>query len=786
MTFKKDYGVVELKENPNISKLKHIIKNWDLYKHEIPVNKENDYEYNPKKQCEKYFTNFNKSFISIKYQKSRKYLLKLGRWFCVSGVGIQSMPRKIRHTICKDIYIDLDFKNCHPVILKTLCENNDIECPYLNDYIENRDELLAKWSNDLDVPESECKQYFLAMLNGNKTPYDTEHWMDMIMEFEYIHKAISAIPKYKEIYTEVEKNNFDNIFAKTTNRVLCDIENKCLVELYTILKNKNMLYVDIDGEPHLICSLIFDGLQIPDNETNRNKTTPEWLKKYSVIIRNKTGFYLDITIKPFDDILNIPENYEDDLIDDEDIIVSNDGDAYNAIISKYGDKMIICNGVKYIKKGNIWIDDTKAITDIIYDWIFNTPMKRQTGDKFIYYNREKTSISKCCELVEKMGFKVDNEFIDRNLLASVKYLPFKNGVYSFVDKKLFKYDEVSVQFTNLINRDFPVYNKDNFDRLMKEIIIPIYPEEDERKYFMFCMARALAGHYKDKKWIVKKGSRNSGKGVITILLQKAFTIYVGTFNANNFLKKKTEVNDEEKNLMWAVCVRLCRLLISNEADDKATYNGALIKKFSSGGDVINGRINHGLPINFIPQFIMMFMCNEINDPDPIDTLQNCVQFYCKSKFVEKKDLIEGVPFLKLKNEDIKNIIEESSIIDAFTLYILEHYADSMPMPEDVKSSCNVLKEDKPLSLESILLQNFRYSADPNAKLFTDTITQKIAASGYDLPFTTKDISTLILRCKIGTRCENGNIRIDGKTKKGYSNIVVYVPPATEANDEESD
>ena len=784
MTFKKDFGITELKERVDISKLKYIVKNWDKHKHEFPINKENDFEYNPKKICEKYIANYNK-VISIKYQKSRKYPTKMGRWFCANGVGIQSLPRKLRHTICDGLYIDLDFKNCHPVILKTLCKTNYIECPHLINYIENREVLLTKWSKDLDVSKDDCKQYFLAMLNGNKTVYDTDNWVDMMNEFENIHKSISSLDVYKNIYDEVVKHNFDNIFAKTTNRVLCDIENKCLVELYTILKGKNMLYVDIEGDIHIICSLIFDGLQIPDNEVNRSKTTPEWLVKYSAIIEANTGFYLDLSIKAFDDILHIPENYEDDIIDDEEIIVCNDGDAYNAIMSKYGNMMLKCNNVKYVKYGNIWTDNAAIVKSTIYNWVYNTPMKRENGDKYTYYNRDKTCINKCIDMIDNMGFKMVDDFISKNQLASKKYLPFKNGVYSFVEKKLFKYDEVSVQFTEFINRDFPTYNKDSFDKLMKYIIEPIYPDEEERKYFMFLLARVLAGHIEDKKWFINKGSRNSGKGVITSLLQNAFDIYVGTFNANTFVSKKVETSDEDRNLMWAVCLRDKRLIISNEVDEKATLNGALIKKFSSGGDKIKGRVNHGLPFEFIPQFCMMFMCNDFKDPDPIDALENCVQFYCKSKFVNKDDLIEGQPFLKLKNDDVKSMIQESSIIDAFTLYLLEHYANDMPMPESVKMSCRILNEDKPLTLEQTILKHFRYSADVKDKLYTNDIIQKIVVCGYDTQFHARDVASILLKCGIGTQSKNGNIRIDGIEKKGYSNII-YIENKTNEDDDENE
>jgi len=773
MTFKKDFGVVELGEVAHIQILKYIVKNWDNYKHLFPVDTQSDYEYDPKKICEKYIANYNK-LIKITYQKSRNYTAKLGRWFAKNGVGIQSLPRKIRHTICKGLYIDLDFKNCHPVILSTLCKNNNIECPYLNNYIENRETLLAKWSNDLDINKEDCKQNFLAMLNGNKTIYDTDNWMDMMMEFENIHKSISALPIYIKIYDEVSKIHIKNVFAKTTNRILCDIENKCLVELYTIIKSKNMLYVEIDGTPHIICAIIFDGLQIPDNENNRYKTSPEWLAKYTAIIENKTGYNLELSVKPFNEPLNIPENYENDLPIDDEIIITDDGDACDAIISKYGDKMLTCDNVRYIKNGNIWTDNVQVINETLFKWIYETPLKREVGKNYVYYNRDKTGIKKCLEMVENIGFKTNNNFLKDNQTASITYLPFKNGVYSFTDKKLYKYSEVSVQFTEFINRDFPTYDESSLSTLMENVIIPIYPDEDERKYFMYSLARILAGHFKDKKWYINKGSRNCGKGVITLLLQNAFDTYVGTFNANNFIKKKVEVQDEERNLMWVVCVRNKRLLISNEVDEKGTPNGILIKKFSSGGDRASGRINNGLPFEFVPQFSLMFMCNEFKEPDPIDTLDNCVQFVYKSKFVEKEKLIEGQPFLKLKNVNIKDILQQNNIIDAFTLYILDHYANDMEMPSSVKASCDALKEDKPVDLEDVILKYFRHSPNQDDKMFSDDILQKIAII-LDKPIQPKEVSAMLLKCSIGKRSENGNIRIESQKKKGYTNITYKEP-----------
>ena len=131
---------------------------------------------------------------------------------------------------------------------------------------------------------------------------------------------------------------------------------------------------------------------------------------------------------------------------------------------------------------------------------------------------------------------------------------------------------------------------------------------------------------------------------------------------------------------------------------------------------------------------------------------------------------------------MKSLIQLDNIIDAFTLYIVEHYADEMPMPESVKMSCSVLNEDKPLTLEQTILKHFRFSANAKDKLFTDDIIQKIASSGFEAQFHARDVATILLKCGIGTKSSNGGVSIDKIQKKGYSNIV-YIG---KENDEDSD
>ena len=778
MSFKKSFGINELHEIVNLPVLKHIVKNWDKFASIIVKNNENDYDYNPKNICQKYLSIYDK-VATIKYNKSSKYPSKIGRWFCKSGVGIQSMPRIIRHTICDGLYIDLDFKNMHPSVLQQICLKNNINCPLLTKYITNRDKLLTEWSNILNFTKDEVKTIYLSALNGNNTKYNIPEWSNVLQEFKSIHKAVSKLPQYTQIAFEVETAERNNIKAKIVNRVLCTIENECLQSFYKALDNKGAFNLNIDDCNYKVCSLIFDGLQIPLTETNEKLCSPDSLNIFSRIIENDTGYLLEIVRKPFNDKLDIPEIIEDEE-DTDDFFVENDGDAAEHIIAKYNNLMLNSNGIRYVKNNNnIWICDDKNVKSIIYGWIFNTTMKRYTiPPKFMFYNRDKSCINKCIDIIWENWFSfIPNNptFINDMLLKSKEYLPFLNGVYCMRQRKLISYDECEVQFTEQITRDFPKYNEKAFKELMEKVIIPILPDEEERKYFFYCLSRGLAGYYEDKKWYINRGSRNSGKGVIMKLLENAFKIYVGSFNSGVLVKKTNENSDEAKNLSWVVKLRHKRIIISNEIDEGVILWGKMLKKLASGGDTMVGRTNFKDEIEFVPQFTMFLNLNNIKGVDPVDALENCEQFYCKSKFVSKEELIEGQNFLKLRDDNIKTFILQNDIIDAFTIYVLNHFQDDMKTPESVKLSTQDIKYDIPLSLEEVVLKHFRYSKNPNDKLFTNEIIDYIDSVGYENPVNQKDLSSIIIKTGVGYKNTSGKITKNNKQLHGYSNIVFIRP-----------
>ena len=81
--------------------------------------------------------------------------------------------------------------------------------------------------------------------------------------------------KYSMLLKEVEDVECSNINAKVVNRILCKIENSCLESLYKNLDKRGLLNLVIDDCNYKCCALIFDGLQIPLNDTTKTFCTPE-------------------------------------------------------------------------------------------------------------------------------------------------------------------------------------------------------------------------------------------------------------------------------------------------------------------------------------------------------------------------------------------------------------------------------------------------------------------------------------------------------------------------------
>ena len=459
----------------------------------------------------------------------------------------------------------------------------------------------------------------------------------------------------------------------------------------------------------------------------------------------------------------------------KDLIIDSGNDDIGAskiIVEIFKDCLVICKGVLYIKNNDIWICNDKQVDRLLIDIIGETDILFYGADglRKYHYNKSIKHIKDCIVCIKANKTIINDNFYDNMIKNNKYYLPFNDGIYSFKEKKLHKYDELpNIHFTYKINRNFPKFVKKDYDDLMKKVIEPIYPNEDEREYNAHIKARALAGCYEDKKWYGYSGSRNSGKGVETGILRSSFGDFVLEFNAKCLILTKFANPDIAKALNWIVDKKDARIIISNEidGDENTVLNGAFIKSLASGGDAMEGRRLYENKISFIPQFTMILCYNRFYKVEPEDATENLEQFEYKSKFVSKEELINGVPFLKLKDDTIKEFIKQDRIIDAYTLYILNSFTNPrMNAPENIKNSTEINNGEKETTVESFIINKFINTTDSKDKLHTETITDILKDKGFKI--TTVEVGRLLNRVSIGKY--NKNCNIDKLRKAGFEYI----------------
>lgn len=782
LNFEQAFGNDFLIEKFNRRAVKFLLDNWQEYTSKfIHYEADNDKEYDPKVILESYFKKSKGlDFNEVKYKKSMNSKTD-GRWFAEKSLSIQNMPRVIRHTICKNIWIDIDFKNCHPVILEYLCLHYHITCDFLHKYNCNREDMLNEIIVKIGCSRDDAKRYVLKTLNGSNIDINISWWDNLKLEFENIATVIASQKEFKKIKKSCSDIKNDNINARVMNRILCIYENMILQHLYQFFVDNGI----ITGN---ICCLIFDGLQVLNTPHNINKLTPEFLKDTSHYIYKNTGLYLELDIKPFDEFITIPDDY----IFNDTFFIENGDDmsAAEYILNIHSDKLKKCNGDVYIYNDGIWSNNEKIVDDVLTYLISKEDIRKILINGSAPYSRCAQSIKNCKKMILASDRFTDNNFVQKIFQSNLYYLAFNDGIWSFKENK-FIYHPIhdrDTYFTTKINRNFPKYDNIysdgdlSFDLekakelVYDKIIKPILPEEKQRVFFLHIIARALAGHFEDKKWYVGQGLRDCGKGVLCLMLKLAFAGYVAVVKSENFLVKRLGDGDYAKKSSWLIPLEFARLALGNEIsflENISKIDGNLMKAFASGGDLQQARPNYKDEREFQLQATFMAMCNDFPKVEPRDAYETLEAFLFKNKFVDASLIVDGCPdFYQVKDENVKGWCKNQYVIDAFTMIVLEHYQEKRLKPDiSIIQDFEIFKKDDNIPLEQVLKKHFKHSNDKNDKLHINDIVNHLNTLGFD--YTSHKVTPMMKMLKIGFY---DRFRLNGVNSKGFTNIVMNTTP----------
>lgn len=670
-----------------------------------------------------YKSNLTTKGIQTIYTQSDKH--NTGRFSVNDSAGLQMIEKSIRHTLAKDIYIDLDFKNCHPVILKQLCEFNNWDCKNLTYYVENRETCIDDIVNASGCSKGDAKMNVLRILNGGKAVNKA----NTVSKLDLIHENLKNLSWYTELnkeiilihsfiwknYTEYAtiannklKKNIYNLQGSCFNHFITDIENQCLLAFEDFLiKNK--------FQPDVLC---FDGIMVKIDKDNL--ITQEILIKAQEFIKEVTNFSLEIVEKPMDLYINLPEEepLEDDLVDDN--------YACNIFCELMGDNLVCFNNSILIfnEDNGIWTDEKGVLLKAINKHKNSLVFKRigPMGFPRIHdYGGSYTNINNMLKFVSTYAPTNDN-FWEDNIETSIGKLLFEDGIYDYETKTFTKGFNNKIVFKSNIPRE---YNgsptKESIDFVNRVLFEEPFEDNSDGKSEALFLKRALArgiyGDYKAKAYYMLLGLSNSGKGVTSGAMISAFGRgYVKTFNSENLYYNKNSADEEMKN-RWLLDICYGRLAFSNEMDtENKIVNTVVLKKITSGGDENRARGLFKEAVSFVNRSTMFLFGNDCPAMKPYD------------EATQRRGNFIDMPFQFVENPDPTNAIQKSGIYDikdrfrdnddlkdALVYIMIEAYHNytihgNEPPPGVIKAEQDWNAES--VSVERVLLEEYTIVKDP--------------------------------------------------------------------------
>jgi len=654
------------------------------------------------------------------------------------NTSLQRIFNGFRGILSHSITYDIDMSNAHPNIYIQLCKKHNISCEDIEYYINNRDQCLLSLSKDLKISKIEAKLIYLRSLN--KEDQTTTYKKKVIKDKTYLEfdkqkcKIIKVLYEiYKKDFFEYVKNESYNIKGKLINLLLCKIENEYLNIALDYMKENNIE----------VCTLMYDGCMIYINDSYEINNVIENLNR---IFKEKG---ITWTIKPHNnELLEILEKMKIKEIDS--FIGANFIEVVDYILMNPLNDKIYRNNLEYIYIGEKQVySNEKIIEGQLYTFIseqdYNIIKLINEENKIINLSKDHIKIK---QLVESIMNKAPcNNKINKQIWEETRLkLYFDNGYYDFKEEKFIEgnYNKTFVK----VNRNYnPKRNKEIKKEIYQKILYPIFSVEDLEEdkirnqlleFYLYRISRIMAGHIEDKSFLVLEGQRNCGKGLLSDLLSKSFEEYVKTTNIENFIDTNKS-SDPAKALSWLVPYEHIRLAISQEAPTeneglkKTKIKGSMIKKFCSGGDEIEARINNKDEKTFKLQSSLMICCNDLPEITPTDTKEFLEHFDILSKFIpedfpEKKKL-PGVKYY-IKDDFIKNdFINRPEVMDEFVNIIIQAYKTKREYPKEIKEEYeNNDEEDDYTKLFSL----FTITENKNDYISNDDLRQIVSYTPFTL------------------------------------------------------
>ena len=620
-----------------------------------------------------------------------------------------------------------------------------------------------------NIVKEAAKKAILSVINGGSGDHINHPYLvSLKAEMAIVHGFIVNLnPSYYKIAKRQKeaKDSTFNINGSTVNMLLCDIENDLIQEVCEKLSSMG----------YTIGSLQFDGVLVRKHQTL--KLTDEVLREITDTIYSQTGYRISLKVKPMDAGFSVPAEAVANPEPMQDKIAQDEEEASELFLKQIEPTVKKSKGRIFARDANgIWTDNKRRVDDLLLvQCLSSNIMKVSAKGETIPYSGK---VSAAKYIIEATLAKMEDvdDFVRVSKQSCMGYVCFKNGVYNLRTKEFKRYSEVpNVMSMVSTNRSLGARDLSMIEKI-HTFLDSIFGDAGRKQTWLEHMARSMGGHVADKWWALMRSERNGGKGVLQSIVQYAFGQYVNTINGNEFLVERINSGDAAKKQAFMMDCEFSRVTFTSEisfdvADKHIKINGNLLKKFASGGDVINARRNFQDASEFTIGSSLNIMCNDFPPIEPRDAIENAIAFNLPFKFMSESEMGDNpLPSFKLRDDGIKEWVAGDEVLNAFTYILFDSYKPHrVVLSATSKADLESEKGEEAADEMSVVRRWIHYS-DDSADRVTNAQVKEFRAR-YKLNTSDKRMKDLLARI--------GGIPYVANGVRGYTNLRLVVEEVEE-------
>lgn len=752
-------------ETFDLQALRVIVHNWNV----LPVAAWESHCSRPlvavlKEYLRKAAADGDRGVVSVEYAYARGR--GDGRQFAKGALSMQSMFREVRNTIARAYYHDVDMENAHPVILRQYCQRRGIPCRVLAEYIDNRDAKLAKIVERNGVDRAHAKKVVLAIMNGGTKDFeelaDPPRWLAAFKaEMESVHAVMIADPCNAKILRSVIESKGDeytNVGGSVCNRIMCAIENDMLMAC--------VAYLTSVGAPTDGVVLVFDGIMIPRGTCS---VDADFLERMQAHVHQVTGYAVRMVEKPMNDVLDLTGLKPGPV----QLVCESEVEGAEIFLDIIRDRVVKCQGTVYVlTRDRVWSCSSTAVEDVLFLSAMYSNIFKDDGAGPKPFSSTLKGQTTLVKMVTRL-IPDDPTFAERLFQGSLGKIFFRDGVYDFAAGR-FREETEDDLTDRRIPRPFPVRDETKIAEVRERVLGTVFASAMDVKCYLQHVARAMAGCFEDKHWVVLLGFRCSGKGLLSGLNENAWGSYVRSVQSESFLmQRQSDGGDEAKKLSWLLACAGARMIMTQEIAVDAgnrdrKINGNLIKgKLASGGDTIMARRNYCDEVEFKIQGRLFMALNDMPPVTPADAYETMHMFNFPNQFVDGELPADALPHMKVGDPGIKAYCREQATVDAFVCMVLDAYTDfAVVKSEAVRIETDIFRQEGGDEW-SALKELFDITGLPGDSVSSAAVAEAVQRAGLNLSKQLTRKRLEVLGCKY-----TNAVKIDGKLCRGFVGLKI--------------